>query len=436
MDRTISLDFTSTPNSTYNLNFYSDENLTNEIFSVSGVTGIYNYSGITNDYNGYVYVKINCSDQGCKEQIYSIKIVPDQIKLSSYTQTQNSIIVYPCGGISPYTYNWVASDGGDLIGQNGTSEIIDLIAGTYSVTITDCYGDTFTTGFTINNSTPTPTPTFTPTVTPTLTPTLTPTITPTQGVYNLTLSYNVYSTSFTLFADYPVPLKVEIPNSVSVTGYSGGTTCLTSNSVASASLTGGLLVLNQNDTVISQAPTVSTPNPWPTNPTLNYSFDSTSISLSIDNGNTTPYSDGDTIFIGGVQYIFHINNTCTSVSGGGSTPGPQVTYVGNTTVSASPNSSGSNPATGTTTGTITVNYGVVTFKITAQNIFDYSNTAYGEFNVGVQTISVGPFSGQGLQTSANGITLSSGTYNYTLTAVGTLGGGATSGAIVVNLVTA
>lgn len=52
--------------------------------------------------------------------------------------TPGSIDLTPMGGKSPYTYSWVASDGGVVpSGQSTHQDLTGLVAGTYTVTITD-----------------------------------------------------------------------------------------------------------------------------------------------------------------------------------------------------------------------------------------------------------------------------------------------------------
>jgi len=63
--------------------------------------------------------------------------------------TPGSIDMTPLGGKSPYTYAWVASNGGVIpSGQSTSQDLTGLVAGTYTVTITDdlnCTATRFTT---------------------------------------------------------------------------------------------------------------------------------------------------------------------------------------------------------------------------------------------------------------------------------------------------
>ena len=48
-----------------------------------------------------------------------------------------TINLFPSGGVSPYAYSWVASNGGDVTGQETNQNLSGLVAGTYTVTVTD-----------------------------------------------------------------------------------------------------------------------------------------------------------------------------------------------------------------------------------------------------------------------------------------------------------
>lgn len=119
---------------------------------ISGFTGnTLTISGSTIDtyVDDVIYIKIGCP--GCKDQIFPVRLVPTPITITAYPI--NSVCPdYPgpgntgiiqievCGGAPPYTYSWVGPNG-----FSSTSKNLDsLDEGTYTITVTDCYGLTET----------------------------------------------------------------------------------------------------------------------------------------------------------------------------------------------------------------------------------------------------------------------------------------------------
>lgn len=119
---------------------------------VSGYTGTtLVISGSTiDDYVGdIIYIKFGCT--GCKDQMIPVRLVPTPISVTTYPI--NSVCPdYPgpgntgiieievCGGAPPYTYSWSGPSGFTSTSKNLNS----LDEGTYTVTVTDCYGLTGT----------------------------------------------------------------------------------------------------------------------------------------------------------------------------------------------------------------------------------------------------------------------------------------------------
>lgn len=97
---------------------------------------------------------------------------------------------------------------------------------------------------------------------------------------------------------------------------------------------------------------------------------------------------------------------------------------------------GDNPSTGTTTGTVTVNGGAVTVKVSSYKPFNYANTSVSELIIGsIGTISATNASGNSTTITSTGqLTLPVGTYPYTINTILTIDGGLTSGAAVSNIV--
>lgn len=144
--------------------------------STSGGTYTLIASNVVTDYtlpvsnsesNSTIYIKLTCP--GCKEQIYPIRVVPEDISIK-YNSTlcvtcpDNSegilvpsltlngaendgyINIDACGGAPPYTYSWVASTNSDGFtgvvpsGQSNSENLTNLTGGLYTVTVSDCYG--------------------------------------------------------------------------------------------------------------------------------------------------------------------------------------------------------------------------------------------------------------------------------------------------------
>jgi hypothetical protein len=153
-------------------------------------------------------------------------------------------------------------------------------------------------------------------------------------------------------------------------------------------------------------------------------------------------TDIDDTITGGTVCSTGVCTNCYPWGAPSATPTPTPTpttnpdpysVVGSTSVSASI-STANNPVTGTTTGTITVNASSVGFKVSAQNQFNYDNSVGGELTINGTTITVGPTTGSGTFLSAATITLTPGTYAYTLKVTGSLGGGLTTGAVTASMV--
>jgi hypothetical protein len=122
-----------------------------ELF-VSGFTGttlIISGSTIDSYVGDTIYIKIGCL--GCKDQIFPVRLIPTPISITAYPI--NSVCPdYPgpgntgiiqievCGGAPPYTYYWVGPNGFSSTSKNLNS----LDEGTYTITVTDCYGLTET----------------------------------------------------------------------------------------------------------------------------------------------------------------------------------------------------------------------------------------------------------------------------------------------------
>jgi hypothetical protein len=179
---------------------------------ISGFTGqtltintdLLGYTGITDT---VLYVKTTCPH--CKPQIVKVKLEPEPISLTGSTvngtcencgdidepECNGAITLYVCGGVRPFTYQWSGATKSGKVITSTTKDLGYLEEGNYNVIVSDSYGITGTTGFTIDVapcnppinltavapiiSTPTPTPTPSPTPTPTNTSTPTPTPSPT-----------------------------------------------------------------------------------------------------------------------------------------------------------------------------------------------------------------------------------------------------------------
>ncbi|MFV5693788.1 gliding motility-associated C-terminal domain-containing protein [Flavobacterium sp. LT1R49] len=75
---------------------------------------------------------------------------------NSLCDTANGgINLTPSGGTAPYTYSWTTLDGVIPSGQEDDQDLINIVAGTYNVTITDANGCTITKSRTITAAAPT-----------------------------------------------------------------------------------------------------------------------------------------------------------------------------------------------------------------------------------------------------------------------------------------
>jgi hypothetical protein len=223
MSKGVKIDFSTTPGYTYDIYTSSSRNGSYTLYT-SGYTGnTFKITGstITGD---VLYVKFTCPH--CKDQIVKVKLVPEPISLTGSTvngtcencggegepECNGAITLYVCGGLRPFTYTWTGTTkSGAVFTSTGihTKDLSGLEEGSYTVVVTDTYGLTATTGFTIDVApcnpptnllaiaplvqTPTPTPTPTVTVTPTPTATgLPPTFTPTPTPTSTPSSYNYF----------------------------------------------------------------------------------------------------------------------------------------------------------------------------------------------------------------------------------------------------
>jgi hypothetical protein len=183
----------SSRNGTYTLH---TSGFTGQTLTITGLTGT------------ELFVKTTCPH--CKDQIVKVKLEPEPISLTGSTvngtcencgdtdepECNGAITLYVCGGVRPFTYQWSGSTKSGKVITSTTKDLGYLEEGNYNVIVSDSYGITGTTGFTIDVapcnppinltavapiiSTPTPTPTASSTPTPTPTPTTTPTPTPTM----------------------------------------------------------------------------------------------------------------------------------------------------------------------------------------------------------------------------------------------------------------
>jgi hypothetical protein len=120
----------------------------------------------------------------------------------------------------------------------------------------------------------------------------------------LTVAYSKYSSSFSLTASVAPPQSIAITGAITANGYP---TNSCSGSVAGASLSGNLLILTPGSTVITHVPTFSS-GTWSTS--LTARITDITIPLSINGGGATVYSNGSTIIVGNVHYIFYIVSEC------------------------------------------------------------------------------------------------------------------------------
>ena len=121
-------------------------------------TGPSSYSATTPNIQGLsagTYAVTITDSKGCSTLLSSLSVTQPSVALSTTGSTQNNITIYGnnngsitlsvSGGTSPYTYTW----------SNGavTQNISSLIAGTYSVLVTDANACTTTASFTITSPT-------------------------------------------------------------------------------------------------------------------------------------------------------------------------------------------------------------------------------------------------------------------------------------------
>ncbi|QLE00027.1 DUF11 domain-containing protein [Galbibacter sp. BG1] len=67
-----------------------------------------------------------------------------QTNVACFGDSTGAINSTPSGGTAPYTFAWSSPSGADITGQETNEDLTGLAAGTYSVTITDVNGCTFT----------------------------------------------------------------------------------------------------------------------------------------------------------------------------------------------------------------------------------------------------------------------------------------------------
>lgn len=95
---------------------------------------------------------------------------------------------------------------------------------------------------------------------------------------------------------------------------------------------------------------------------------------------------------------------------------PMVTFSGNTSVYISATLPGDDPATGSTTGTLTVINGTMSFKVNSYKPFNYDNISKGRLEItGIGYIEVtNPTGTSSTVTSTSQLNVPPGTYHYTL----------------------
>ncbi|MCM5663079.1 DUF7507 domain-containing protein [Galbibacter mesophilus] len=67
-----------------------------------------------------------------------------QTNVACFGDSTGAINITPSGGTAPYTFAWSSPSGADITGQETNEDLTGLAAGTYSVTIIDANGCTFT----------------------------------------------------------------------------------------------------------------------------------------------------------------------------------------------------------------------------------------------------------------------------------------------------
>ena len=430
---------------------------TYDVYTSSSRTGTYTLytSGFTGQFltisgspitGTELFVKTTCPH--CKPQIVRVKLEPEPISLTGSTVNgtcencgggpdepicNGSITLYVCGGVRPFTYQWSGVTKSSRIITGTTKDLGYLEEGSYNVVVSDTYGLTATTGFSINvascnpprnllvvapnNPTPTPTPTPTQGPTPTPTPTQGPTPTPTatypgcgsslQGTYApsnqqsdrrlLDLSGASNGSTITVsYNGYDRPNRFTISNGLTNIIISGNNGSLSGGWVGTASYQG----------------------PWgsslarPASGSMTFIYDNTkTYELIVDIGNADPFNV--------ISDSWDVTITC----GGGTPPSPpnptDTPIVASITpASISYNfSPGQASTTGVTSGvTITVTGGQAHVQLYAQTITGYRTSSSLNFTSGM----TGYYStGETTQTGSSGeattsFYLSVGTYTANL----------------------
>ncbi|MET3541246.1 hypothetical protein ABID22_001962, partial [Pontibacter aydingkolensis] len=121
-------------------------------YSSTPITSPYTVSNLSGSTTGTVYTwKIkDSSDPFCErtgsETIFepvALSATETHVNVLCYGGATGSIDLSPSGGTAPYTYAWTASNGGVIpTGQEDDQDLSGLVAGTYSVVITDANGTT------------------------------------------------------------------------------------------------------------------------------------------------------------------------------------------------------------------------------------------------------------------------------------------------------
>ena len=144
-----------------------------------------------------------------------------------------------------------------------------------------------------------------PTSTTTTSSTSSTTTTTTTVRPTITVSFNAFDKSFTIYSTVPVPQSVFLSSASAVDGYPNNS-CGAGTAIAGATLTGNTIGLNVGGTVDS-APATGYTGPWFT--TTPYKFSIPLIGLDI-NGVSGSYANGDTVTILGTVFTIYISRTC------------------------------------------------------------------------------------------------------------------------------
>lgn len=451
------------------IDFGSSSGYTYDVYTSSSRIGVYTLytSGFTGQFltitgssitGTELFVKTTCPH--CKDQIVRVKLEPEPISLTGSTVNgtcencgggpdepvcNGSITLYVCGGVRPFTYQWSGLTKSGRVITATTKDLGYLEEGTYNVTVSDSYGLTATTGFTIdvatcnpprnlqaiapNNPTPTPTPTPTNTSTPTPTPTQGPTPTPTATYPGC---------GSTLQGTYSPSNQQSDIRSLDLSGASNGSTITISyNSydrpnrftIKEDGITN--VVISGNNGALSGGwvGTASYQGPWgsslarPTSGTMTFTYNSTkTYQLIVDIGNADPISP--------MSDSWDVTITC-----GGQSPSPTATAT-DVPIEASFSTSsisyqfgpGYSSSTGVTSGvTITVTGGQAHIQLYAQTITGNKTSSSLNFTSGM----TGFYStGETTQTGSSGeattsFYLAAGTYtaNLTVTSITSGSGG-------------